>query len=84
MKNNHHLYNHFCFYYALMATITVYYHSQQISKEIMIIKSFLTIYFVYFIMTRQEIFLKRMDVLNIVYYILLENLKSLGVLIEFY
>lgn len=67
-----------------MATITVYYHSQQISKEIMIIKSFLTIYFVYFIMTRQEIFLKRMDVLNIVYYILLENLKSLGVLIEFY
>lgn len=67
-----------------MATITVYYHSQQISKEIMIIKSFLTIYFVYFIMTRQELFLKRMDVLNIVYYILLENLKSLGVLIEFY
>lgn len=67
-----------------MATITVYYHSQQISKEIMIIKSFLTIYFVYFIMTRQEIFLKRMDVLNIVYYFLLENLKSLGVLIEFY
>lgn len=71
-----------------MATITVYYHSQQISKEIMIIKSFLTIYFVYFIMTRQEIFLKRMDVLNdvlnIVYYFLLENLKLLGVLIEFY